>query len=515
MKIPKHIIILGGGTAGWMAANLMANQWIKLGFKITLVESTKIGTVGVGEGSTPYLKELFQTLNIPENVWMSACNATYKCGIRFPDWSTINQQSSYFHPFYSDIDSEQAQIFFQQCNEKRVGKSAFTNPDDYFVTSALANSQKAPKSPVDLDDNLTYGYHFDAELLGEFLKQHALKLGVIHINDSVINTITDRTGDIAILQTHQHGAIRGDFFIDCSGFKGVLIQQVLGESLISCKDHLYNDSAVAIPTLHDDLNVMPCETVSKALKYGWVWHIPLINRIGNGYVYSSDYINKEQAEQELRELLGDKAKGQPARHLHWQPGRIEQHWKNNCVAIGLSQGFLEPLEAPMLHIVQRSIEEFIEQFQNGGFTNSYRQKFNDKINNIIDGTRDYLQTHYKINTRKDTQYWIDNRHNPNTSSVLSELLDGWRSDGNFDQIIHKNMPNLAYLKTSWYCILAGKGYFSENETNQQSACNVVNSNREMKYQCQKKAESFPDHRQYLTTLFTSDSASLLKDNYKK
>jgi flavin-dependent dehydrogenase len=511
MTSSKHIVIVGGGTAGWMAANLMAHQWIKLGFKISLIESTKIGTVGVGEGSTPFLKEFFQTLNIPEKVWMPACNATYKCGIRFPDWSTVNQQNSYFHPFYSDIDSELAKSFFQQCNLKRAGESAFTNPDDYFVTSALANNRKAPKSTKYPDDSLTYGYHFDAELLGAFLKQHAIHLGVSHINDSVTKTIVDRNGDIAILQTQEHGVVRGDFFVDCSGFKGLLIQDVLGESLISCKNHLYNDSAVAIPTPHEHMETMPCETVSKALKYGWVWHIPLMNRMGNGYVYCSDYISKEQAEEELRELLGEQAVGQPARHLHWQPGRIEQHWKNNCIAIGLSQGFLEPLEAPMLYIVQRSIEGFIEHYQSGGFSNKNKQIFNDEINNIIDGTRDYLQAHYKVNTRTDTQYWIDNRNNTSTSPILDNLLLGWQQDSNFDEIIHDHMPHLAYLKTSWYCLLAGKGYFSNIHENKLVNNKAAKINKEVKALCQKKSGLFQDHWQYLNSNHSLNSALKPKD----
>jgi len=501
----KHIIIIGGGTAGWMTANLMAHQWIKLGFKISLIESTKIGTVGVGEGSTPFLKEFFQTLNIPEQKWMPACNATYKCGIRFPDWTVDKQQNSYFHPFYSDIDGELAKIFFNQCNIKRAGAAAFTNPDDYFVTSALANNHKAPKYIEPSDENLTYGYHFDAELLGVFLKQHALSLGVNHVNDSVVNTIVDKHGNIAILQTQQHGAIRGDFFVDCSGFKGLLIQEVLGESLISCKNHLFNDSAVAIQTPYEHLDSMPCETVSKALKYGWVWHIPLMNRMGNGYVYSSDYVSKEQAESELRALLGEQAKGQAARHLHWRPGRLQQHWKKNCVAIGLSQGFLEPLEAPMLYIVQRSIEEFIELYQSGHFTNTHQQKFNDKINNIIDGTRDYLQAHYKINARQDTQYWIDNRNNRAISPVLDELLQGWQNKENFDQIIHQNMPHLAYLKTSWYCLFSGKGYFKDNIKNQIPDAKLIAENNLAKTLCSQKSAVFYDHWQYLNSHFPPNS----------
>lgn len=495
---PRHIIIVGGGTAGWMAANLLAHHFSKQQIRISLIESTRIGTVGVGEGSTPYLKEFFHQLNIPESSWMPACNATYKCGIRFPDWSTKPGYECYFHPFYNDKDSQLAKHFFSQCNDKRNGESVRAHPDDYFISAALAEQCKAPVTQSGDKDSLVYAYHFDAELLGQFLQQHALDLGVNHIDDKVEQVHRNGTGDIAILETQKHGALRGDFFIDCSGFKGLLIQQTLGEKLISYKQYLFNDSAVAIPTPLTDNAPLPSETLSKALKYGWVWHIPLLNRFGNGYVYSSDYIDGEQAEQELRALLGSKAQDQKALHLHWQPGRIEKHWKNNCVAIGLSQGFLEPLEAPMLFIVQKSIERFIECFVQGNFGAELQDKYNAEINNMIDGTRDYLQAHYALNSRNDSHYWQDNRHNPNLSSTLKRLVQAWSEQGNVDQVLHESMDKLAYLKTSWYCLLAGKGHFpSVNFAEPENASELTLQARLKRNQ---QAQYFQDHRAFLQCL---------------
>lgn len=462
-KIPRQIIIVGGGTAGWMAANLMAHQWRTLGIGITLIESSDIGTVGVGEGSTPFLKAFFQTLGIAEQQWMPACNATYKCGINFPDWSTVPGHSSYFHPFYGDPDAPQARLFFQNCADRRQGIDAPAIPDEYFIATHLTRQKQAPIAPAtDQAANcpaLDYGYHFDSELLGRFLKKHAIGLGVRHIDDTVTKVHQDGAGNIAIVQTALHGPLRGDFFVDCSGFNGLLIHQTLGEQLISYRDQLFNDSAVAISTPLPEQDKIPCHTESKALKHGWVWHIPLQNRYGNGYVYSSDYINKSEAEAELRALLGEAADGQAARHLHWQPGRISNHWKHNCVAIGLSQGFLEPLEAPMLYLIQRSIENFIERFVAGGFGPQQRQRFNDEINTIIDGTRDYLQAHYKLNSRNDSRYWTDNAANERLSGPLEALLNGWRGNDNFDQVLGTCQSQLSYQKTSWYCLLAGKGYF--------------------------------------------------------
>ena len=455
---PKNILIVGGGTAGWMAANLMQHQWAKHNIDITVIDSSIIGTVGVGEGTTPFIQDFFKRLGIEENEWMAAANATYKCGISFPGWTQDNE-ASYFHPFYSHIDNEQVPTFFSNADLRREGIDAHAHPDDYFVTSALT---KAMRSPVPLNpvvNQLDYGYHFDAELLGCFLKEKALSRGVKHIDDKVIDVSLTESGDINSVFTEGSGAIHADFFVDCTGFKGLLIQGALGESLIPCDEQLFNDSAIAIQTpITADESIRP-ETVSKALKHGWAWQIPLSNRYGNGYVYSSKYVSKEEAEQEFREILGEDAKGRKALHLKWQPGRIDQHWKGNCVAIGLSQGFLEPLEAPMLNIIQRTCEQFVASFEGADFTCENRDQFNRDINGLIDGTKDYLQAHYLLNSRTDTQYWIDCRENLAVSADLKGILTGWIENLNFDQVLRAHLNNPVYLKTSWYCILAGMEHF--------------------------------------------------------
>ncbi len=440
-----------------MAANLLAYKFSKWHCKITLVESSKIPTIGVGEGSTPYLKEFFETLEIPESEWMPECNATYKCGIRFPDWVTSSTQPSYFHPFYSDIDGPYAQQFFTACEKRRQGQTQHTNPDSYFVTSALSKHFKAPIR-ANGSSGLTYGYHFDAALMARFLKGNALKLGVKHIDDTVKKAHLSAAGEIAILETESRRPIRGDLFIDCTGFKGLLIKEALGEELTSYQDYLFCDSAIAIQSEKVDGNIKP-ETVSQGMSAGWMWRIPLSNRFGNGYVYSSKYLSEKEAEVELREKLNLRAEQGDALKVRWQPGRIQQHWKQNCIAVGLSQGFLEPLEAPMLFIIQRTIEGFIEHYINGGFSEANRTTFNNEINTMVDGTRDYLQGHYKLNSRTDSQFWKDCRNNQTMSPPLRDILSQWKTAGNFDLILDKHQHQLAYLKTSWYCLLAGHDYF--------------------------------------------------------
>ncbi len=498
---PKKILIVGGGTAGWMAAIHMQDAWGDKGIDICLIESPEIGIVGVGEGTTPLLREFYARLDIPESEWMPPCNATYKCGISFPDWSTVEGCETYFHPFFSDLDKAFIQHFWDNCNLRRSGYDVPAHPDDYFVTTALARQQRSPIPRHRPSTESMYGYHFDADLMGEFLRGKATQRGVTLIQDTITDVKFDHHGDITHVETKKNGKIKADFFIDCSGFKGLLIRQAMGEKPISTKDYMFNDSAVAIPTPIKDKDRIMSETKSKAMKYGWVWHIPLRNRIGNGYVYSSDYISPEEAEAEFREYLGADVEGVEALHLHWNPGRLEHHWKNNCVAIGLSQGFLEPLEALMINIIQTSLERFTDLFERGEFTNKHQQEFNNGVNNFIDGILDYLQMHYKLNTRDDTDYWRNARDNPNMSSQLARVLEAWDNNESIDRVLFDNIDQQLYPRTSWYCMLAGMGRFPE-PTKGPLRLPARNQKR-AREASDEQAEQFYPHAEYLNKLYGS------------
>jgi hypothetical protein len=498
--MPRDILIVGGGTAGWMAASLMQQVWGEKGISITLIESATIGTVGVGEGTTPYIRYFFDRLGIPEAEWMPACNATYKCAISFPGWSTVSGFESYCHPFFSEIDSEQALHFFNNSNLRREGHGVPAHPDDYFVTTELARQRRCPISKEPLPFESFYGYHFDAARMGQFLKDRAISKGVKLIEDTISEVNLDEQGNVASVITQDHGEIAADFFVDCTGFKGLIVQKKLGESYTSCRNYLFNNAAIALPTPLPEVRTMiPSETVSQAMKYGWVWNIPLMNRIGNGYVYSSEYITPEQAESEFREHLGAPAEGVDALHLRWEPGRIDNHWKNNCVAIGLSQGFLEPLEAPMLNIIQYSIEKFMQRYELGGFTNKHQAIYNKHVNGLIDKTRDYLQLHYKLNTREDTDYWKDNRENPNVSDDLAAIIEAWDSDASFDDVLLQlDIEKHVYTRTSWYCMLAGMGRF---RVGSEQALRLPTKNwKKAKQACAESAQLFHNHGEYLAQL---------------
>lgn len=464
MKQPLHIVILGGGTAGWMAANLFVRQWPAHQVAITLIESADIGIVGVGEGSTPTLKRFFSMIGVSEQQWMARCNATYKLNIRFNGWSPASGIASYSHPFVSQLDSFTQRPFIVNCLTRRLGLNVNTTPEHFFLNGVLAQQGLGPQAPANFPFRQEYGYHFDSHLLGQFLAELATERGVKHQQQNVIDVNRAANGDISSLVTAQGQCISADFFVDCSGFSSRLMQQTLQVPFISYKENLFNDRAVVMPTPIS--RTIPVETQATALSNGWCWQIPLQNRYGNGYVFSSDFISNDHAETELRSHLGMLDSEQDCRQLKMQVGQLQYHWQHNCVGLGLAQGFIEPLEATALHLVQIGIELFISLFEKGQFSARYRDEYNDKLTERYQRVRDYIVAHYKLNSRNDSEYWRANRNNTVLSESLRQLLDVWQQDGDLTAEIERQNIESHFGTLSWHCLLAGYGVFGPLPANQ-------------------------------------------------
>ncbi len=498
---PGKILIVGGGTAGWMTAILFADAWRDTATEICLLESRDIGIIGVGEGSTPKMRRFFERLKIPESEWMPACNATYKCGIRFPDWSTRKGFKSYYHPFFSISDDHTVRAFAQNVAVRRENFDVHAHPDAFFVSNYLAKRKLAPKSDPKLEYQTEYAYHFDAGMVGKFLKEKSAALGVKHLVDTVTVVKQLENGSIAGVETKEHGLIEADFFVDCSGFASLLTSKTLGVPFRSYTDSLFNDRAVALPTPLEG-ETLASQTISTAMKYGWAWKIPLTNRFGNGYVYSSEYIDADGAEAELRAHIDLSDESVEARHLRMRVGRTESTWNKNTLAVGLSQGFIEPLEATALMIVQDTIENFITRFTDGGYSDKYRDEFNIKINLIFDSIKDYIFMHYKLNSRSDTNYWVDNRENTLLSDSVAQILDVWDSGGDLLAELQRQGPRLAYSPTSWYCILAGMGRFPRKPKKPKRKTQV-NDPDQIRTYCERIIREFPDHRDTVAAMQTT------------
>lgn len=308
---------------------------------------------------------------------MPACNATYKVNIRFAGWSPQSGIDSYSHPFISQVDTLTERAFEVNCRTRRLGLDTHTKPEDFLLNGVLAQQQKGPITPDSFPFRMEYGYHFDSYLLGAFLRNKAKSRSVSHIEGEVVNVKCHNNGDIASLKLEDGQSIDADFFIDCTGFAAVLMQKVLNVPFQSFANTLFNNAAVVIPTA---VKTIPAaETRATALCNGWYWQILLQNRTGNGYVYSDSSTTSEDAERELRSTLGV-SDDVEARHLKMRVGQLQQHWTYNCLGLGLAQGFIEPLEAAALHLVQVCIEVFIDKWQSGNFTAQNRESFNQQIN---------------------------------------------------------------------------------------------------------------------------------------
>lgn len=458
----RKIIIVGGGSSGWMCAMTLAASLIAQHIEIEVLESPAIGIIGVGEGSTPWMRGFFDSLGIEESEWMPACNATYKCGISFDNWSTKPGFTSYFHPFASMLDNMTMTQFLHNAKARVNGVEVYAHPNRFFISAKLNELGLAPRPERNFPFDIWYGYHFDAVLLGQFLQKKAMQRGVRHRACQIKDVQLNENGDIASVLTDAGETIAADFFVDCSGFGGLLIQKALQTPYVSYKENLFNDAAVAMPSpIADEI---PPQTLSTAMKHGWAWKIPLTNRFGNGYVYSSDFCSAEEAERELREHLGLLDADVEARHLKMKTGRVTKHWNRNCLAVGLSQGFIEPLEATALMFVQRTISNFVAALEAGDVGERGRDAFNDWANGAFEGTRDYIVTHYKTNTRRDTEYWRANAQNQNLSEPLRQLLAAWMSGKGIASDIAQGKLGKGYPTFSWYCILAGMGIFPDTSS---------------------------------------------------
>lgn len=450
---PKKILIVGGGTAGWMAANLVATRWNDV--EVCLLESTEIGIIGVGEGSTPHLKFFFDAINISEAEWMPRCNATYKNGISFANWSSAPGFESYFHPFPAQTDDLTVPIFFNNIKARIQGHNANAHPDNYFLETYLTRKNLGPIPAESFPFQMLYGYHFDATLVGQFLAEKAVSRGVKRIFGTLTEVVLGSSGELTAVRLSDDSLLEADFFIDCSGFKSLLLQGALKVSFKSFKENLFNNAAVVMPSVISEK--IPPETKSTALSNGWVWKIPLINRYGNGYVYSNDYITPERAETELRQHLDLVDSDVAARHIQMKVGRVEKHWEKNCLGVGLSQGFIEPLEATALALSYETITIFMKHYENGMYSNKFEEIFNKEISAKFDGVRDYIVCHYKVNQRKDTDYWRDNSVNTNVSESVNKVLYLWRTSQNFANDMRAHNLEGSYQAKSWACLLAGYG----------------------------------------------------------
>ncbi len=493
----RHIAVVGGGTAGWMTALLLSTSTFGARLKVTVVDAPVADVAGASEGSTPWLRGFFDSLGIDESEWMPACAATYKSGVAFDGWSTRPGHESWFHPFPSMLDELTMPQFLRNVHARLNGADVHAHPDRFFLSRRVAVEGRVPRPTHEFPFDLGYGYHFDVALLGAFLRAKAMQRGVVHVARPMRSATLAESGNIRALELEGGGSLAADFFVDCSGPASLLIGQVLMTPYVSFADGLFNDSAIAMATPDGDGPLMS-QTVSTGLRHGWAWKIPLDSRLDHGYVYSSAHASADAAETELRTHLGLLDADVPARHLKIRVGRHARQWSRNCVAIGPSQGFIEPLESGALMSVQRAAASFVDVLERGDLGEAVQAAFNGGLNTRFDGERDYLVAHYKSSARADTDYWRANAANDALSEPLRALLRTWLAAQPIAPGIESGSIGTGYASLSWYCLLAGAGLFPAVDPARAAAARGAGGDLEgIDNLLQRSALNFPDQRAWL------------------
>jgi tryptophan halogenase len=435
----KKVVIAGGGTAGWMTASYLQAS-LGENISITLVESAAISTIGVGEATFSTIRHFFSYIGLKEHEWMPECNATYKLGIRFENWREPGH--NFYHPFERPdvingypltewwLRSRPSEQYDRDCYVIASMCDALRSP--HTLDGSLFESQLDELVPgqrttmAQQDTQYPYAYHFDASLLANYLMKLTTARGVTRVVDSIVEAKRDANG-ITGLVTKEHGTIEGDLFIDCTGFRGLLLNQALEEPFVSFQEYLPNDRAVAlrVPADIENDGIRPYTTAT-AQEAGWMWTIPLYGRNGMGYVYASDYSTPEEAERILRAAAGPGSEDLEANHIRMRIGRSRDSWVQNCVAIGLASGFVEPLESTGIFFIQHGIEQLVKHFPANGLDPKVIAHYNQAVARCIDGICEFLSFHYYTAARTDNAYWKETKERK-LPGDLAERLKLWES----------------------------------------------------------------------------------------
>jgi tryptophan halogenase len=437
----RRIVIAGGGTAGWMTAAALSRTLGKV-IDIKLVESDEIGTVGVGEATIPTLVHFHRLLDINEQEFMAATQATFKLGISFESWR--DRGKDYIHSF-GTTGTDHWTAGFQHFWMKGRERGLAGDYGDYCLELKASLESKFAHLPK---DGLNYAYHLDAGRYARFLRRYSEHFGVERVEAKITSVEQAPNGDIAALLLDSGKRIEGDLFIDCTGFRSLLLGETLGVEYEDWSHWLFNDSAIAVQT--ESMGPALPLTRSMAHDWGWQWRIPLQHRVGNGIVFSSRHVDDETAKATLLGNIEGKALTEP-RVIRFKPGQRKQTWSHNCVAIGLSSGFLEPIESTSIHLIQRSIVRLLQNFPSKGIRRSDVAEFNAQTWSEIEFIRDFIILHYKVTDRRDTPYWKEAAEMA-VPAPLQHRIDMFRETGRSFRVL-----NELFAENSWIQVMLGQG----------------------------------------------------------
>lgn len=479
----RSIVVLGGGTAGWMTAAYLGKA-LGPAVTITVLEAPSIPKIGVGEATIPNLhKVFFDFLDLSEDEWMRECNASFKAGIKFINWRTpgagdaqarpqAGRRTDHFYHLFGLLPNHRnLPLSHYWAHQKLAG--ATDEPFDYscYLQPPLLDRKLSPRF-ADGSKWASYAWHFDANLVADFLRRFATKKqGAVHVEDTYTHAEIDNRGYVTAINTQTGRKLEADLFVDCSGFRSLLINQVMREPFLDMSDHLLNDRAVATAVKNDDeVDGIEPYTSAIAMSSGWTWKIPMLGRFGTGYVYSSRFSSQDEATEEFCRMWGLDPEKQPLNHIKFRVGRNRRAWVRNVVGIGLSSCFLEPLESTGIYFIYAALYQLVKHFPDKRFEPILINRFNHEIDTMFDDTRDFIQAHFSFAPRDDTPFW--------RACKELELADGFTEKvemykaglavempvtdesnyyGNFEAEFRNFWSNANY-----YCVFAGLDFLPEH-----------------------------------------------------
>ncbi|WP_416307930.1 tryptophan halogenase family protein [Neptunicella sp. SCSIO 80796] len=465
----QQIVVVGGGSAGWLTAAILAAEYKTNhgdnSISICLIESSTVSPIGVGEGTWPSMRATLENIGLSETDFVRQCDASFKQGSKFTNWKTADNHH-YFHPFTFPVGIEQFDLapYWLPHNQQISWADAVT-PQGHLSHHNLAPKQV---STAEYAYVANYGYHLDAGKFTELLRQHCInKLGVKHLIGHIEKVNSKECGDIHSVTTPEQGEIEGDLFIDCSGFNALLIGQHFDIPFVSQKQFLFNDTALAVHVPYQQpQDPIASHTLSTAQSSGWIWDIGLSSRRGVGYTFSNAHISMDDAEQQLRHYIqptmGAKAASSAEiRKIAIQPGYRQKFWHKNCVAVGMAAGFIEPLEASALVLVELSAQMICEQLPQSRLPmDIVAKRFNQKFTHRWQQVIEFLKLHYALSQRSDSDYWHDHRNKNSNPDSLNELLSLWQS--NLPSKYDITQTDALFPAASYQYVLYGMGYMPEH-----------------------------------------------------
>lgn len=450
----QKIVIVGGGTAGWMTAAPLVQRLGK-SCVIDLIESSEIGTIGVGEATLPTIHYYNRSLGLDGADFVRKTQASFKLGIEFKDWGHIDNR--FFHGFGDFGPSIENRSPYMHWLRLKRADPAFPSYEDWSVATVLARSNRFTPPSGDqpsATNAYSFGYHFDAGLYAAYLRDYAMARGVRRTEVKIVDVeLRPDDGFIAAVRLEDGRRIEGDLFIDCSGFRGLLIEGAMKAGFIDWSDQLLCDSALAVPCAR--VEPLTPYTTSTAKSAGWTWRIPLQHRTGNGHVYSSHFMSDADAERILMDGLDGKVLDAP-RQIRFTTGRRKKAWIKNCVAIGLSGGFIEPLESTAIRLIESAVGGLVQLFPDTDFRPHLADEYNRQTAGQYEYIRDFVVMHYKLTQRDDSDFW---RHcaQQTVSDALQHQIEIFRDSG---RVVVLNPEG--FTEPSWISLFLGLGLFPES-----------------------------------------------------